>query len=170
MKMIAGLVIAILVGISGGVYAHYSDNPPSAPISVPQTPAALAADEPASNAVVAYTSTIPSGGSSSSSTFITTGSTSGTIMITSLNGTSTINGGVLSISTAPPPQLAITCTDDDCNVNAQDLEQARFLLERIANRSVNINIEAAHDANCHPIHERELIARQDAKPDMVASR
>ena len=70
--------------------------------------------------------------------------------------------------TAPsPPQLAISCSDaNNCTVNAADRDQAIALLERIANRSVTMDVVYyGHDNNCQPQHE--IIA---AKPDIVAER
>lgn len=96
---------------------------------------------------------------STTSGFVTLSGTSSTIgnVVTLSSGTS-----VISLAIPPTPQLAINCSDDTCTVNVRNIEQAKALLERIANRSVTMDV--VYDQNCHPQHE--IIA---AKPDLVAS-
>ena len=173
MKNIALALVAFTIA-AGCAYAKFSAVKP-----LPQPRAYVTmANEPEGTS----TSTLASGGSGSTSGTITSGTwtvtaalPTGTNVINSsgmiLTSTSTLSAeALIYIRAAPAPQLAISCDDDTCTVNARDMDQAKALLERIAARSVTMNIDVAHDANCHPVHEHDVIARQDTKPDIVASR
>ena len=83
--------------------------------------------------------------------------------------TTTTNGNLIAVQSVsvPMPELSISCADDtNCTINAADKDKAIALLERIANRSVTMDVVYyGHDNNCHPQHE--IIA---AKPDLMAER
>lgn len=171
MKNIALALVAFTIA-AGCAYAKFSAVKP-----LPQPRAYVTmANEPEGTS----TSTLASGGGStitSGTWTVTAALPSGTNaisssgMILTSNATYTVaSENLIYINAAPPPQLAISCDDDTCTVNARDMDQAKALLERIAARSVTMNIDVAHDANCHPVHEHDVIARQDTKPDIVASR
>ena len=153
MKKIALALFSAIV-LAGGAHAMLSST-----TIVPQPqPAIMLPDEAANGVVTNIATAIPAGTSSLSIT------STGTWVMSTSNEMLTV------ISAVPQPQLAISCDDDACTVNARDMGQAKALLERIAARSVTMNIDVAHDANCHPVHEHDVIARQDTKPDIVASR
>lgn len=169
MKNIALALVAFTIA-AGCAYAKFSAVKP-----LPQPRAYVTmANEPEGTS----TSTLASGGGStitSGTWTVTAALPTGTNVIDSsgmiLTSTSTLSAeALIYIRAAPAPQLAISCDDDTCTVNARDMDQAKALLERIAARSVTMNIDVAHDANCHPVHEHDVIARQDTKPDIVASR
>jgi hypothetical protein len=184
MKIMLGIAVAVVLAASGA-YAKFSavDNQPPAPQpTVPEIalPAQAESDGGATTSILsavrsatpAYyvasgtSQTLSVGVTTFASTVILANPDTGTYAVT--NGTTV---AYISVPSQPQPQLAISCDDDACTVNARDMIQAKALLQRIADQSVTLNIDVAHDANCHPVHDREVIAaRHDTKPNLVASR
>lgn len=94
-----------------------------------------------------------------------------TAILTIPNGTvwttTTISSGggsgatiVLAPSTPRPTlTLALYCNEDACTAHAASMDQARELLERIADRGMQIDVVV--DQNCHP--QRETIQRRPAE-------
>jgi hypothetical protein len=115
--------------------------------------------------VVATTGTVWVGSSASSGT-ITNSTVIGTGPVQCYNGMCRSVPVVVSVAAPPRPALSIYCTDEACQAQGYggSMENAKALLERIANHSTRVEV-AVHDAACNV--QRETIQPRP-KEDLVA--
>lgn len=94
--------------------------------------------------------------------FAGTSSMNGTVWtVTSSSNAIAISSGTI---TARAPELWMSCDADACVARGLDAERAKAMLERIANRSMRVEV-VVHDAACNA--QREMIEPRP-RQDLVA--